>query len=52
MQAITGKTIVTVAVWIGITILSGLFGYFDVLSGAGAGWMVAGAIFATIVIWE
>lgn len=47
-----GKTVATIAIWGGVAFLSYLFHSFDILSGAGAAWMVVGAMLLTVGLWK
>jgi hypothetical protein len=47
-----GKAVATVAIWVGVAILSYLFNSFGILSGDGAAWMVIGAILLTVILWD
>ena len=46
------KAVTTIAVWGGVALLSYLFHSFDILSGIGAAWMVAGAFLITMGLWK
>ena len=47
-----GKAVATIAIWGGVAVLSYLFHSFGILTGAGAAWMVVGAMLLTMGLWK